>query len=265
MPRPSTKVAGEGTTATRGAPQKASKANKESKATQKQLAPKSTARPTHSRRRVLVVSITHDSQYPVICANRLLSSMIQPRAVKKLIFLILARQTMPHRSRRGTNLSPTKSTLCSTPLLVCVPRSPMSRTSLIGLLTSHTFSKWLERERIRREYATYAGKSCITCQQASTNSSVLVTNMAIRKFRLGCEIISTSSPLHHQIVAVTSSNATQRFTTRPLSRNVGPIPSQPTSPGLRLLSVNYARVRFQSLPYNPLSTTSFALSSLTIR
>jgi hypothetical protein len=169
---------------------------------------------------------------------------------------------MPHR--RGNNPSLEIWILCPTPLLVCVPRTPVL-TNLVGLLTSHTFSPWLQSARRRSEYANYARKSCTTCQQAYNNSIMLVTNMDMRKFRVGYKIICTRSRPEKQIVVNTSSPATQPSMTRLFRRKIGPTASQLKSPALRLLRVNYANVHFLCLVQSHSLNISFASSLPTIK
>jgi hypothetical protein len=181
-PRP-TKVAGEKATAIPGGTSgKTLEVKKKSTAVQKQLA-KHTAKPTRSPHNVSVVSITLTTHNAVICTNRLLPSLIKPAAVKKSNLVMKTRRTIPHLCRR-TNLNLKIWILCSTPLLVCVPRTPGTVTNPNELLTSHTFSSWLKSGRWRSEYASYARKSCIIHQQAPINS-ILVTSMAMRAFQRG--------------------------------------------------------------------------------
>jgi hypothetical protein len=169
-----TKVACEKTTAIPrgGISEKDSEMNKKSKVMQKQLAPKRTARPACSQ-------VNINSQYPVICTNRLLPSLIKQAAAKNLNLPTWEmRRTMPYRRR--TNLSLEIWILCSTPLIACIARTPEIVASLLGVLMSNTFSSWLQSRMSKCEYANYACKSCITCQQTS-NNSILVTNMAMKK------------------------------------------------------------------------------------
>jgi hypothetical protein len=188
------------------------------------------------------------SQYPVICANRLIPSLIRSAAAAKNLNSVTirkARRTMPHR--RGTYLSLEIWILCSTPLLVWIPRTPRILTNLVkGLLTSHTFSSSLQSRRRRSEYANYVRKSWITCQQASDNS-ILVTYMAMRRFQMGYRIICTRLAWENQTVVITSSSAIQPSMTRPFRRKIGPTASQLKSLVLRLLSVIYANMHFLSL------------------
>jgi hypothetical protein len=238
-----TKVAYEKTTAIPGGgiSKKDSEVNKKSKVVQKQLAPKCTARPVHSQ-------VNINSQYPVICANRLLSSLIKQAAVKNLNSLTWEmRRTMPYRRR--TNLSLEIWILCSTPLIVCISRTPEIVAHLVRVLTSNTFSSWLQLRMSKCEYANYARKSCITCQQ-TLNNSILVTNMAMKKNYLqkGWIITCTSTRLELEIVVNTSvARSIRPSMTRLFWRKIGPTPSQLTILTIRLPLVNYANMHFLGL------------------
>jgi hypothetical protein len=242
MPR-HTKVAREKTTAIPGGgiSEKDSEVNKKSKVVQKQLAPKRTTRPARSQ-------VNINSQYPVICANRLLPSLIKQAAAKNLNSPTWEmRRTMPYRRR--TNLSLEIWILCSTPLIVCVARTPEIVAHLVGVLTSNTFSSWLQSRMRKCEYANYARKSCITCQQ-TLNNSILVTNMAMKKkhLRKGWIITCTSTRLELEIVVNTSAaRSTRPSMTRLFWRKIGPTPSQLTIPTIRLPLVNYANMHFLGL------------------
>src|SRR6266566_720471 len=108
---------------------------------------------------------------------------------------------MPHH--RGTNLNLKIWTLCSILLLIYVPRPPRILTNLVGLLTLLTFSKWLQLDRGRSEYAHYARKSVSPANKLLI--IILVTNMATRKFQMRYKTICTRSTLENQIVVNTSS------------------------------------------------------------
>jgi hypothetical protein len=148
----------------RGTSRKASEVNKRSTAGQKPLAPKRTAKPTRSRHHASGVSITLTTHNTVICANRLLPSLIKAAAAKISNLLMKMRQMIPHRRRRR-NLSLENWILCSTPLPVYVPRTLRTVTTLNGPVTSHIFSLWLKLGRRRSECANYARKSSITYQE----------------------------------------------------------------------------------------------------
>ena len=138
-PQRATKVAGEKTTAVPEGISEKDLEVKKSKAMQKQLVPKHTARPAPSQCHILVLNI--HSQHSIICANRLLPSLIRSAAVKILNLLLKMRQIMPHC--RGTNPNLKIWTLCLILLLVCVLRPSRILTNLVGLLTLLTFSKWV--------------------------------------------------------------------------------------------------------------------------